>query len=600
MSNTKHIEYTGKDFNSIKENLVNFAKNYFPDSYKDFSASSPGMMFMEMVAYVGDILSFYQDAELQETFLQYAKNPASLYALAYMMGYRPKQVSASEANLTISQTIHFDTENSEPVWSEACKVREGTVVRSTDSSKTTFMFEDTVDFRVSSSADPTTVEILDTDGGNWCLLTKHVKAVSGEIKTFSQTFGNYEPFKTITIKDKNIVGVLDIKELDSTEEWSEVPYLGQDTLFVEDSSEARTTGICNLNLKRVPKRFVTRFNKEGNLEIQFGSGIQSSENDELDCLPDPLNIRSGQTPNCYDVAYDPSNFLYSRSYGLAPTNVTLVIRYLVSQGLDSNVPANTITEFVTTLLGDTDSQDVNLTVTNEEPATGGRDGDTLEEIKQNSIRSFAEQKRMVTLNDFVIRTLSMPSKFGSIAKAYATHDARTGLSVLDQDPLSVSLYILSYDNNKKLQNTNTTIKTNLQTYLSEYLMLTDSINIRDAFIVNIGVQYSIVLRTGYNASDVLLRCTEALKDYFSIEKWSINQVIRLSDVANVISGVQGVQDVKEVTIKNKVSQDGTYSKYSYDIKAATRNNIIYPSYDPCIFEVKNPDIDIEGRVVSFN
>ena len=302
-----------------------------------------------------------------------------------------------------------------------------------------------------------------------------------------------------------------------------------------------------------------------------------------------------ETPegNKFDVAYDPSNFLFSKSYGLVPVNKTLNIRYVVGGGVESNVPAGTIT-----ILGSGFPQNVQLSVTNEGAAVGGRDGDSLEEIRENALRSFAEQKRVVTLEDFNVRALGMPTRFGAVAKVYAAKDML--FSKDEKDPLNVSVYLLSYGEDGHLTQPSTTLKNNLRTYLSEYTMLTDTVDLKDAYVINIGVQYDIVLRQGYGSLDVLLSCNNVLREYFHVKNRAINEVINLVDIQNILNQVQGVQVVKDLKVINKVGQkeDLQYSNYSYDILAATRNGIVYPSYDISFFEVKYPEIDIEGRIVT--
>ena len=610
MNSERTINYTNRDFSGIKEQLINLAKNYFPDTYTDFTATSPGMMFIEMAAYVGDILSFYQDKQLQETFLQYAQDPKGLYALAYMMGYRPKVTTVSTVDLTISQEVPVSGSSGQwvPNWASGSKIPEGSVAICTLQGNQTFITEDPVDFTFSSSLDPTTVIALYDEGNedesspDRFLLEKNVKAYSGTIKTVTKTFGSYEKYPTFEIEDQDIVGILDVWEQGTSDEdgeWVEVPFLGQDTVFkaIPNQGENADTVPYVLSLKKVPKRFVSRFNSKGNLEVQFGAGMYADDQDEANFLPDPVSLRPGtqENPagNMYDTAYDPSNFLFSKSYGLVPVNVTLVFRYVTGGGVQSNVPANTITK-----LGSGFPQDAVLSVTNREAATGGRDGDSLEEIRENSLRAFAEQKRAVTLKDINIRALSMPVKFGTVAKVYATKDSSFGGD--KGDPLRISLYLLGYDNAGHLIIPNDTLKQNLRTYLSEYTMLTDTLDLKDAFVINIGVKYDIVLRQGFGSVDVLLKCNQLLQDYFSTKNRAINETINLVEIQNLLNQIQGVQVVKDLQIVNKAGTEGglDYSEYSYDTKAATRNGIVYPSYDISFFEVKYPDVDIEGRIVT--
>ena len=612
MATQREIKYVNREFGDFRNQLIEYAKSYFPDTYNDFSPTSPGMMFIEMAAYVGDVLSFYQDTQLQETYLNYAKDPKNLYSLAYMMGYRPKTVGVSEVDIQISQRIDATGVNYLPNWNQAAVIEPNLILQSTDQSQTSFLIDRKVDMTFSSSFDPTEVLIESLDGSNnpeEYLLRKTVKAFSSEIISTDFSIGEPEKFKTLTIQDSNIVGVLDITDSDGNV-WYEVPFLGQDTIFedIENTNSDSNQVPYTLNLRKVPNRFVTRHLSSGNLQIQFGAGINDTDDGEF--LPNPENVGLGtnQGIDRLNTAYDPSNFIYSKAYGVAPANTILTVRYLKGGGITANVPTNTVTQATLSIGGNISSagsDDSKLTSTfttfnNPSPASGGRGADTVEQLRQNSLRAFNEQNRTVTLQDYTVRALSLPSKFGSVSKAFATQDQLTntniGQSVVENNPLSLSLYVLGVDNQGKLITASNTLKQNLRTYLSEYIPLTDAVNIKDAFIVNIGINYDIIVRPNYSSRDVLLQCNVRLQDMFRIDKWSINKPINLSDIYLELDKVKGVQTVQKVEIVNK--NGGRYSQYGYDVKGATRNNIVYPSYDPCIFEVKFPESDIKGRTTT--
>lgn len=641
MSSIRSINYTGKDFSSFKEQLIEFAKNYFPDSYSDFTVPSPGTMFVEMAAYVGDILSFYQDVQVQETFIQYAKNPANLYAMAYMLGYRPKITTVSEAELEFRQIVPAVKEGEgdeaiyHPDWDKLYKVEEYSDFKCTLQSNTGFLLRDDVDFSFSSSYDPTDIYVGALDENENPLyyeFYKKGKVFSGELRETTFNFGEYKKYQTVELKDSNIVTIVKVENVETGEVWTEVPFLGQDTVFeeerIEDREKALKDGTAySLRLKKVDRRFTTRFNTKGNLILQFGAGVYAEDSDEENFLPNPISLQPStqEFVDQYDLAYDPSNFLFSKSYGLAPTNCTLKVTYIVGGGLSANVPANSITEYnllrlantttgVTVPLDDLtveidDGSDKGLvldglTFTNPKPAVGGRSGDTLEEIRENSLRSFAEQKRVVTLKDYNVRALSMPQKFGTISKVFAANEPLTNvdLSALVRNPLAITLYVKSQDIEGHLTDASDTVKENLRTYLSQYMMITDALDIKNAYVINVGFTYDIVLRPGVQTRDVLIKCNEAIQDYMKIEKRHINEPLNLSDIYTLLDTIDGVQTVKNITVNNLTrknnDEDHKYSEYSYDIPTALRNNVIYPSYDPCIFELKYPTVDILGRAVT--
>jgi len=606
MNQDRNIKYVNKEFTDFKQQLVEYTKNYFPDTYNDFSPTSPGMMFIEMAAYVGDVLSFYQDTQLQETFLQYAKEPGNLYDLAYMMGYRPKVTTVAEVELEVSQNIGVINTDS-PNWNQALILEQNTVVNSNSAGNVPFIVQKAVDFSFSSSYDPTEVIISSIDGqtGNPTefLIKKKVKATSSTIKTVTQSFDSIEKFRTITIDDVNIIGILDIVD-ENTNKWYEVPFLGQETVFKDTPNPADDSNLVpyTILLEKTPRRFVTRFNSQGQLLVQFGAGTIGEP--DIEFTPNPENVGLGATSgiSTLDKAFDPSNFLYTRTYGLAPgEGTTLTIRYLTGGGISANVPANTLTQFTAVTSATDPTYEDTLAFNNTAAATGGTDGDTVEEIRQNSLRSFAEQGRTVTLQDYTVRAMSLPPKYGSISKVFVTQDElnstkSTTDGIIDSNPLALSLYVLGYDNNAKLIPATTNLKENLKTYLANYIPITDALNIRDAFIVNIGVNFDILVRPNYNSRDVILSCTNALKDYFNISKWNINQPVNISNIYSLLDRVAGVQTVQKVEIVNKTG--GNYSKYGYDTKGATKNNILYPSYDTMIFEIKYPNTDIKGRTTT--
>ena len=602
MAETRDIKYINKNFDDFRTQLVEYAKSYFPDSYNDFSPTSPGLMLIEMASYVGDVMSFYQDTQLQETFLQHAKNPANLYSLAYMMGYKPKATNVAEVELTVTQTVDAIGPDAKPDFDQAITIAENSTVKANTKDQTVFLITNKVDFNFSSSYDPTeiTVNTLTDGKPSEFLLKKTARAFSGTVKTTQQSYTISEKFATINIEADNIVGILDVVDSDGNK-WEEVPFLGQDTIFVEEKNIGDDKHLTPnvLRLKKVPRRFITRLTSTGVLQVQFGSGISTEDNEEF--LPDPNTIAyqtRSELPRL-DVAYDPSNFLFTKSYGLAPSNTTLTIRYIVGGGVPANAPANTVNLIDAVTTSATDSSKVSTLVFNNiTPALGGRDGDTIEELRENSIRAYAEQKRVVTLQDYAVRSLSLPPQFGSIAKIFVTQDhiASNTKSVLSLNRLALALYVLAFDNNGHLVPASDTLKDNIKNYLSEYMMLTDAVELKDAFIVNIAIKFEIIALPNYQSRDVLLKCTEKLKELFAKDKLTINQPINISSLYTELDRIKGVQTVKNISIDNKAG--GRYSEFGYDTRGATKNNVLYPSYDPCCFEVKYPNQDIEGRVTT--
>jgi len=588
----RNIRYTDKDFNSFRDSLIELSKTYFPNTYTDFSPSSPGMMFMEMSSYVGDVLSFYQDNQIQETFTHLANQTPNVYNLAYMMGYKPKATGAATAELEIYQIV--PASGGGPDLNDAVIIPSNTIVQSSLSGQSSFMIQDLTDFSINTSSDPTEISVYTEASGvpTQYLLKKTRQAVSATETSVDFTFGPYEKFPTVIIEDNNIIGITSVTDSNGNT-WYEVPYLGQDLIHTPVAGGG--DGIpFTLQLLRTNNRFVTRFLNKNKLQIQFGSGNNNLV--DSDVIPNPDEDLSGTT------AFSPANFTFTNTYGTAPTNVTLTFNYLKGGGIAANAPSNSLTGINKSGItapnaGAGIANAINsVACNNPSPATGGDSGDSITEIRENSLRMFGSQLRSVTQDDYTVRALSMPGIYGSVAKVYAEPEKIENLNPHAR-PSVLDLYILGYDNNKKLVPPSTTLKQNLSTYLSQYRMINDTVNIKDGFVINIGVNFSVVLRPNYAGNVVLSKCIEILKDYFNIEKWQINQPIFISDIYVILDKVEGVQTVKSVKIHN-ITGNG-YSVYAYDVEGATQNNTVFPSQDPSIFEVKNPNFDIKGTISNF-
>jgi len=607
----KNVSYVNKTFSDFKTSLQEYAKTYFPTTYNDFSDANPGAMFIEMASYVGDVMSFYLDTQTQENFLLYAKEKENLYALSYALGYRPKTSYASNTNVDVFQlcpTVSGSNPLRPDITNYGAYIPANTVLTST-STGTKFLTTQEIDFRYTGS----TQEYTNIGGTNYFLISKPIPAISAEIKTTTFTFGSPQKFSTVTISDTNILQILNVTDSNSNV-WYEVPYLAQSTILNKNSNPASgSDGISYLaSLLNVPKRFTSRVLSDNSLQLEFGSGV-SNYNDEY-ILPTPNNIKSGSISGVSDLYknYNEASVLFTKEYGLAPSNTTLTVQYLVGGGVESNVPANDLTTIDRTNIifkGAAPSSSMrdfikeSVISRNPYPSLGGRDGDEVEEIRNNALYAYSSQLRAVTKNDYILRTLSLPSDYGSIAKAYISQDinynpTQTVSTVATNNPLSLDLYILAYNNNKHLLQANPTLKNNLIKYLNEYRMVTDSINIKDAFYINIGVNFDIIVLSGYSNKDILTSCVSSLIDYFDIDRWSINQPIVFSDLTSRLLQIKGVASVVKLEITNKTDATGTnYSPYGYDIAGATRNGNIYPSIDPAIFEVRYPNTDIQGRVI---
>ena len=606
MATDRDIKYLNRDFSDIRAKLVEFAQTYFPNSYNDFSPTSPGMMFMEMSAYVGDVMSFYLDNQVQENFTQFARQTDNLYELAYMFGYKPKSTGAAQVEIELYQQLPSKLSGGTyvPDYNYALTIGENSTVASDLSSDVNFLLEDKCDFSVSSSIDPTEVSIYQIAGTTpqYYLLKKKRKAISATVSTQNFTFGAPSQFQTIEIESDNIIGILDIVDSDGNT-WYEVDYLAQEMIYdnikntnVNDPNNVSDVGEVPylLKLKKVQRRFATRLTSESTLQIQFGAGNPNNVDEEI--TPNPNNVGIGLPfeKDKLTTAYSPTNFLFTGTYGISPSSTTLTVRYLTGGGVTSNVPSGDLTNLDTSNinfnnpnLNSTTSNYIFSTVaiTNPEAADGGQAGDTIEEIRQNTISSISSQQRSVTLDDYMVRALSMPPEYGAVAKAYIEKPKLTDEQVSTVETLN--LWVLSQNSNSEFSTPSSTLKKNLRTYLSQYRVIGDNIEMRDAFIINLGLDFEIIVLPNFNNNDVILSCINALKSYFERDKWQINQPIMIRSLFVLLDRIPGVQTVKDIIITNKA---GTTNGYS-------QNQVIYPSLDPSIFEIKYPNIDIKGRVV---
>ena len=617
------IKYLNKDFSTFKQALVDYARSYYPTAYNDFSTASPGTMFIDMASYVGDVLSFYLDNQIQESFLEYAKQENNLYAIAYMLGYRPKVTSAAVTRVYVYQQVPSKIINGvyQPDYSYALTIDEGMRIQSNTDTTTNFYLPEVVDFTRSSSYDPTDVSVFTVDSfgrPDRYLLRKSAQAISGDVKTTTLSFGQPQRFQTATISDGRIIEILSVTDDVTGDRWYEVPYLAQDYILdpitntaanYPDLAQFSNQVPYVLRKLQVPKRFTSRFQTSGVLQLEFGAGINAISSSAI--LPDPFNVGIGTIDrlSMINTAYDPTNFVTTEDYGLAPNNTSLTVRYLTGGGATANVQADeltVITNYTANFRGvpvNGDAIKSTIAVTNSEPATGGGDGDDTAALRQNTAAQYPSQLRAVTQQDYLGTVLSMSPKFGQVAKAYVTKDENlfrkyTPNQPAERDPLATTIYTLSYTSEGSLEDPSPALFRNIQTYLEQYRMLTDVIYLKPAYIVNIGVAFDIVLRPDYTSRDVIAKALADVKNYFSINNWQINQPIILSEIYTLIDKVQGVQTVQNVQITNLSGENDGYSKYSYDIPGATLNGIIYPSLDPSIFEVKYPDLDIQGRVVT--
>jgi hypothetical protein len=662
-NNQRDINYVGKDFSTLKENLIDFTKTYFPNTYSDFSEASPGMVFVEMASYIGDVLSFYQDIQLKESLLNHATERKNILSIAQSLGYKPKVTSPAITNLTVYQVVPAVENAVNPIPDSRyyLKIKEG--MEATTNGGIIFRTSDEIDFASDLNREIDVYERNNNGLPISYVVTKKVKAISANQKEVVLTIpSNDIEYPSITLSDTNIISIVSVKDEDNNE-YFEVPYLAQESIFVEKENTASNSNLSEyssgvpyiLEVKKVPRRFSVKVNSDNTIDLQFGSGDVNLSDDVI--LPNTKNIGLGlaNSVSRLNEGIDPSNFLKTNTFGIAPAGKSLTIKYLVGGGIESNVNSEELTlinkiEYNEDLLSiDNDilagyqAGKETMAVTNLEPAIGGRDAESVEEIRQNALAMFGSQNRAVTKQDYIVRALSMPTKYGSVAKVYVSADGEIDnnspasilanpknlqeftnlvdsikdLSKVDMqkelvkyltqkrgnvaevnNPFAINMYVLGYNSDKKLTTINPAVRENLKTYLGEYRVLTDAVNIIDGFIVNIGVDFEIVTYSNYNKTEVLAACLSELQNYFNIDNWTFNKPINISEIELILANVEGVMSVPSVRVYNICGDGGNgYSPNKYNINEATKGKIIYPSLDPCVFEVRFPNKDIKGRAL---
>ena len=649
----KEVRYLNKDFSTFRDNLINFAKYYFPNSYKDFTDAAPGMMFIEMAAYVGDVLSYYTDYTFKEGLLYNTTERKNIIALAKYLGYTTKPARGATGRINIYQicpAISDGKGNYIPDEKYLLNIKENMEV--SNAVGATFLTSEPINFAVDSILSPritTVYERDDTGVPTYFLLQKNANIRSGKIiiKTFNVS--TMQSFLKLYLNEENVLEIISVVDSDNNK-WYSVDFLAQEMVLADVPNDDVYEGTLSqykgtvpyiLNYLKTSRRYTINVDENNRTYLEFGAGTDGFADEIINLSSQQVGVGLSNINNL-NLSLDPSNFLKNNTYGLAPQNTSLTVIYTVGGGFESNSPSNSIINIglvkmdnsVDGLLPEEalilNTVQTSLRVNNDDATVGGAGPESDENIRQNAVASFAAQNRIVTQEDYLARVYALSPKYGSIAKSqvitYNSLDVNQNQILIGtvneqnvatvisnntqnyfrkiafdrSNPFAVNLYVLSFDQNKKLTPPNEALVTNLLTYLRKYRILTDSINVIDGYIINIGVEFTITVFKGYNKKDVLLNTITTVQDFFNIDKWEFSQAINLSSLKLEIAKTEGVQTVASLKIKNLTpltTNGGIYSSVEYDIDAATQNDMVFPSLDPSIFEVKYPDQDIKGTVL---
>lgn len=590
------INYFSRDFESIKESLVRHAKRYYPDSHKDFSEAGFGSLMLDTVSYVGDVLSFYLDYQANESFIDTANERKNIIRLSKQFGYKFDDVPSSQGIASFYIFVPATSAGNDVDVRYLPTLKKGSTFSS--SGGVQFILAEDVVFKILEN-NVTIGRRADDGTPTYYIVKAEGIVISGELNRFTVNVGDLQQFLKIKLPENNISEIISVFDSDGNE-YFEVDYLTQDIVFrpifnsVGDSKDAKAL----LRPYSVPRRFVVE--KDGlDTYLQFGQGFDESRKIK-ESLIDPSNrILKYHGKNYYsDSTFDPKNLVETDKFGLVPYNTTLEISVRTNKNTDVNIGAETLNTVSSLVLEYEDQQSLNaailsymrssLEVSNEEPIIGKTTQDTLDEIKIKSSNVFAAQNRAVTYQDYESLCYSMPKEFGSIKRVSVKKD-------LNSFKRNMNIYTISEDENGYFSNTSSIVKENLKTWLNNYRMLNDTIDILDAKILNIGIEFQILTDLETNKYDTLLLAKNILATSVD-RKPEIGQPIYISDIINVLKNTKGVLDVVSVNVVNKVG--GNYSSLFYDLEGNLSKEGRYIKIpENVVFELKFPNSDIKGVVI---
>tara|TARA_R100000008_G_scaffold34686_1_gene19688 strand:- start:9799 stop:11595 length:1797 start_codon:yes stop_codon:yes gene_type:complete len=590
------IDYTSRDFDSIRNDLENYARRYYPNTYKDFNEASFGSLMLDTVAYVGDILSFYADYQANESFLDSAIQYSNVVRHARQLGFRLPASPSSFGLLTFYIRVPAASVGSGPDLSYAPVLKAGSTFNSTGGGSYTLITD--VNFAIPTNEVVVGDADSSTGGATAYIIRAFGRAVSGRATTEEITVGNFQRFLKVPLATQNIADVLSVTDTEG-HEYVQVDNLSQNIIYkaIRNSDSNRST-VPNI-LKAVPvaRRFVLEQTSVSSF-LQFGYGSDSEllSNSVLD--PTHLMLDLNGRNYITDLDFDPTKLISTDKFGIAPANTTLTINYRINTGADVNAAIDSITTVTApyfkfqnqgALVSATrNAVQASLEVTNDEPFVGSIELPNSEEIRQRVKSYFATQNRAVTAQDYQALVYGMPGKFGAVHRAQIVKD-------FDEFRRNLNLYVISTNTSGKLTPSNTTLKNNIKNWISQYKMINDTVDILDAQIVNFGIKYQVSLEANASRYTVINRANQRLAKYYMKNQFDIGQSIILADVFRELLKVKGILDVQSVQIVPK--QGGRYSESNFDFQTnMSADGRMINAATTTIFELKFPNTDIEGTI----
>tara|TARA_Y100000310_G_scaffold230794_1_gene233321 strand:+ start:29188 stop:30990 length:1803 start_codon:yes stop_codon:yes gene_type:complete len=599
MSNKKlqPINYTSRDFESIRRDLENYAKRYYPNTYQDFNEASFGSLVLDTVAYVGDILSFYLDYQTNESFLDTAIEYNNVVRLARQMGYKLNTAPSSHGVLTFYIEVPAEASALGPSLSYAPRLKGGSTFSSVGGGNYT-LIEDADFARSTNQVVPGRVDSSTGSPTSYIVRTQ-ARAVSGRVSHQETSVGDFQRFLRIKLDTSNVAEILSVTDSEG-HVYYEVDNLSQNTIYkaIPNTNTATNNTVKNL-LKAIPvaRRF-TLEREAGKAYLQFGYGSDSELLSKSVIDPSNLVLQLPGRNYTNEIDFDPTKLISTDKFGIAPSNTTLKISYRVNTTQDVNAAVNTIITVNRPLfrfasqgaLSQTTRNNVaaSLEVSNEEPFVGDVSLPTSEEVKQRVFGYFSAQNRAVTAQDYQAICYGMPDKYGAIKRAVCLRD-------FDELKRNLNIYVISENVSGKLTAANITIKNNLRNWLLQYRMINDTVDILDAVIVNFGIKYSISLDLNANRYTTLNKATAALREFLFKNQYDIGEPILITEFYKILQRVDGVVDVADISITRRTGS--TYSNVSYDFnKNLTPDGRYILAERNVIFELKFPNIDLEGSI----
>ena len=590
------IKYVDRDFDSIKKSLVEHAKRYYPNTYKDFNQASFGSLLLDSVSYVGDVLSFYLDYQANESFLNTSIEINNVISLARLYGYNYSDSISSYGMCDFFITVPVNSIGTGPDIKYAPVLREGTELASSLGGR--YVLIEDVDFSNPNNL-VVVASVSPTNGAPTAFAIKATGQIkSGFIEETFHEIGEFKRFPKIRVEAENITEILSVED-EEGRRYYEVGHLSQDVIYTSIINRSSNKKEVSSILKPMAtaRRFIVE-NYPGYAEIQFG---QASDSEILSSsFEDPTNVvlRQFGRQHVSDTYLDPTKFTTSDKMGIAPSNTTLSVKVVRNDFEFANAPAGSVVNLTNKIVTFNDRTSLSETLANEaidslecfneEPILGDLSTPTEEEIKLRTKSIYASQNRAVTNQDYVSMIYSMPGKFGSVKRAKIENDK-------DSLKRNLNIYVVSEDINEKLIGTNVSIKNNLKNWLINYRMMSDTFDILDAVVVNIGLDYEVIVHQNFNKLETIVECNREIEEYFSI-KSEIGESLYLNDIYNVLNNLESVVDVTSVKVRSL--SGGEYYPLSYNIDAnlSLDERVLFIPSDH-IYELRFPDTDIRGTTI---